>query len=109
MRGGTTLRSSTIRGPRKPVGALLVKSTPTLAHLLHPHPVAVAAVAGDRADQDLEVDLAVGGMVSAQVPWLAGGSQQGPGDPELEQPLARDDPDPLRPPRKISLRSTSAS
>src|SRR5712672_217638 len=60
--------------------------------------VAVVGVAGG-PDRDLEVDLRVGEVVEglAQVPGLAGGAQQRPGDAQLQQPLAGDDADPFGP------------
>ena len=69
-----------------------------LAHLLHPDAVAVVAVAHG-ADRDLKVEVRVGedGIDLAQVPWLAGGAQQRPGDPQVQQSLARDDADVLGP------------
>ena len=81
-----------------------------LADLRQTAAVAVVAVA-DRADRDLEVEFVVVEvrLSLAQIPGLAGGAQERAGDAELEQTLARDDPNPLVRWRKISLRSSSAS
>ena len=83
-------------GPRAARRGLL-EDPDRLAHLGDAAAVAVVAVA-DRAHRDLEVELLVGQerLGLAQVPGLAGGAQQRPGDAELQQPLARDDADALR-------------
>ncbi len=59
-----------------------------LAHLLQPDQVAVVVVA-DRADRDAELEVVVGGVGHrlAQVPRVAGGAQERPGDAEPQQRL----------------------
>ena len=87
-----------MNGPSGSAVERLLDDPRRLDHLRHPHPVAVVVVA-DRADRDLEVHLRVGEVVEglAQVPGLAGGAQQRPGDAQLQQPLAGDDADALGP------------
>ncbi len=76
-----------------------------LAHLLHPHPVAVVGVAV-LADRHLPLDLAVG-AVRLQLPHVvgdSGGPEHRPGEAEVDGVLGRNDrhvpgaadPDPVR-------------
>ena len=86
-------------GDVRPLGQAveaLLEDPDRLAHLGDPAAVAVVAVA-DGPDGDLEVDLVVGEewVGLPQVPRLAGRAQKRAGDAELEQALARDDPDVL--------------
>ena len=76
-----------------------------LAHLLHPHPVAVVAVA-DGAHRDLEVDLAVGevGVALRRSHGSPAARSSGPVTPSSSRRSRGTMPTPLVRRRKISLR-----
>ena len=85
-----------VRSLRQPLHRL-AHDLAGLAHLRHPHAVAVVAVAHG-SDRDLEIEVLVGrvGVGLAQIPRVAGRAQQRAGHAELEQPLLVDDADALR-------------